>query len=145
MSADCRYIASSTSAVPAAPETRAGVIEMTDSEWIRIASATELREAGGLLGRSIRGVPLAVYQVAGDYFATLDRCTHADARLSEGYLEGFLIECPLHQGQFDIRTGEAMRPPCSEPVCTLEVRREGEDLLVSLKSLQQAREAQEKD
>jgi len=113
---------------------------MADSEWIRIASATELREAGGLLGRSIRGVPIAVYEVGGACFVTLDRCTHADARLSEGYLEGFLIECPVHQGVFDIRTGEAMRPPCTEPVRTLAVRREGEDLLVSLKSLQEAGE-----
>jgi nitrite reductase/ring-hydroxylating ferredoxin subunit len=126
--------------MPAATEPRAGVIEMADSEWIRIASATELTEAGGLLGRSIRGVPLAVYEVGGACFVTLDRCTHAEARLSEGYLEGFLIECPLHQGLFDIRTGEAKGPPCTEAVRTLAVRREGEDLLVSLKSLQDAQE-----
>ena len=113
---------------------------MTDSEWIRVASATELREADGLLGRSIRGVPLAVYEVSGDCFVTLDRCTHAEARLSEGYLEGFLIECPLHQGLFDIRTGEVKGPPCTEPLRTFAVRREGEDLLVSLKSLQEAQE-----
>ena len=113
---------------------------MTDSEWIRIASATELREADGLLGRSIHGVPLAVYEVSGAYFVTLDRCTHARARLSEGYLEGFLIECPLHQGLFDVRTGEVKGPPCTKPLRTFAVRREGEDLLVSLKSLQEAQE-----
>ena len=112
---------------------------MTDPEWIRVASTTELAEAGGLLGRSICGVPLAVYEVSGACFVTLDRCTHARARLSEGYLEGFLIECPLHQGLFDIRTGEAKGPPCTEPLRTFEVRREGEDLLVSLASLQEAR------
>jgi nitrite reductase/ring-hydroxylating ferredoxin subunit len=116
------------------------VIEMTDSEWIRIASATELKEARGLLGRSIRGVPLALYEVGGACFVTLDRCTHAAARLSDGYLEGFLIECPLHQGLFDIRTGEAKGPPCTEPVRTFAVRREGDDLLVSLKSLQEAQD-----
>ena len=113
---------------------------MTDSEWICIASATELREAGGLLGRSIRGLPLAVYEVSGAYFVTLDRCTHARARLSEGYLEGFLIECPLHQGLFDVRTGEVKGPPCTKPLRTFAVRCEGEDLLVSLKSLQEAPE-----
>ena len=112
---------------------------MTDSEWIRVASTTELAEAGGLLGRLICGVPLAVYEVSGVCFVTLDRCTHARARLSEGYLEGFLIECPLHQGLFDIRTGEAKGLPCTEPLRTFEVRREGEDLLVSLASLQEVR------
>jgi naphthalene 1,2-dioxygenase system ferredoxin subunit len=114
------------------------VIQMTDSECIRIASATELREAGGLLGRSIRGVPLALYEVGGACYVTSDVCTHAQASLSEGYLEGFLIECPLHQGLFDVRTGEVKGPPCTEPLRTFAVRREGEDLLVSLKSLQQA-------
>src|SRR5579859_5143997 len=99
--------------------------EMTESEWIRVASVTELREAGGLLGRSIRGIPLAIYEVSGVCFATLDRCTHGEGRLSDGYLEGFLIECPIHQGLFDVRTGEAARPPCVEPVRTFSVRREG--------------------
>jgi nitrite reductase/ring-hydroxylating ferredoxin subunit len=115
---------------------------MTDSEWVCVASATELRAAGGLLGRSIRGVPLAVYEVSGACFVTSDLCTHAQASLSEGYLEGFLIECPLHQGLFDVRTGEAKGPPCTEPLRTYAVRREGEDLLVNLKSL---RESQEKE
>jgi nitrite reductase/ring-hydroxylating ferredoxin subunit len=108
---------------------------MTDSEWTRIASVTEVREAGGLLGRSIRGIPLAVYQVSGACFVTSDRCTHGQGRLSAGYLEGFLIECPLHQGLFDVRTGEAKGPPCTEPLRTFAVRREGDDLLVSLKSI----------
>ena len=121
-------------------ENSCDVIEMADSEWIRIASVTELAEARGLLGRSIRGVSLAVYEVSGACFVTSDRCTHAHALLSEGYLEGFLIECPLHQGLFDIRTGEAKGPPCTEPLRTFEVRREGEDLLVSVRSLQEARE-----
>jgi nitrite reductase/ring-hydroxylating ferredoxin subunit len=113
---------------------------MTDSEWIRVASVGEVREAGGLLGRTIRGVPLVVYEVSGAWFVTSDVCTHAQARLSDGYLEGFLIECPLHQGLFDVRTGEAKGPPCTEPLPTFAVRREGEDLLVSLNSLQEARE-----
>jgi nitrite reductase/ring-hydroxylating ferredoxin subunit len=51
-----------------------------------------------------------------------------------------LIECPLHQGLFDVRTGEAMGPPCVEPVRTFAVRRDGEELLVSLNSLQDVEE-----
>jgi nitrite reductase/ring-hydroxylating ferredoxin subunit len=113
---------------------------MADAEWIRIASVTELRQAGGLLGRSIRGVPLAVYEVSGACFVTSDVCTHGQAPLSEGYLDGFLIECPLHQGLFDVRTGEARGPPCTDPLRTFAVRCEGEDVLVSLKSLQENQE-----
>jgi nitrite reductase/ring-hydroxylating ferredoxin subunit len=113
---------------------------MTDPEWIRIASVGEVREAGGLLGRVIRGVPLAVYEVSGAWFVTSSVCTHGEANLSDGYLEGFVIECPIHQGQFDVRTGEAIRPPCTEPLRTFAIRREGEDLLVSLDSVQQAQQ-----
>jgi naphthalene 1,2-dioxygenase ferredoxin component len=105
---------------------------MNSSAWVRVASAQEVDEAGGLLGRSVNGVAIALYGVESTYYATLDQCTHGQARLSDGYLEGFLIECPLHQGLFDIRTGEVKGPPCTKPLPTLAVRRDGEDLLVDL-------------
>ena len=105
---------------------------MSDPVWVRAASTAEIDEAGGLLGRSVCGVAIALYGVGGEYFATANTCTHGQASLSEGYLEGFLIECPLHQGLFDIRTGEPKGPPCTKPVRTMPVRRQGEDLLISL-------------
>ena len=107
---------------------------MPDENWIRVASANEVKEAGGILGRLVSGVPLAVYEVDGKYFATSNRCTHGRARLSGGYLEGYLIECPVHQGLFDIRTGEAKGPPCTEPLPIFPIRHEGDDLLVSVAS-----------
>jgi naphthalene 1,2-dioxygenase ferredoxin component len=113
---------------------------MSDPESICIASVGEVREAGGLLGRTIRGVPVAVYEVNGAWFVTSDVCTHGQARLSDGYLEGFLIECPLHQGLFDVRTGEVKGPPCTEPLRTFPVRREGEELRVSLNSLHEVQQ-----
>ena len=109
---------------------------MPDEDWIHVASTGEVREAGGILGRSVCGVPLAVYEVDGAYFVTSNRCTHGRARLSGGYLEGYLIECPVHQGLFDIRTGEAKGPPCTEPLPTFPVRHEGDDLSVSAASIQ---------
>lgn len=107
---------------------------MTTTTWINVASVAELEEAGGLLGRAVAGVPVALYAVDGEYFATADTCTHGQARLSEGYLEGHLIECPLHQGLFDIRTGEVKGPPCSKPIRTLPVREEGGNLLIGVDS-----------
>ena len=109
---------------------------MTDETWIRLASTSEVKDSGGILGRSIGGVPLAVYEVDGAYFVTSNRCTHGRARLSGGYLDGYLIECPVHQGLFDIRTGEAKGPPCTEPLPTFPVRHEGEHILVSAAALQ---------
>lgn len=63
------------------------------------------------LGESIA---FAVYLVDGEYYAVDDVCTHEFAFLSEGYCEAGVIECPLHQARFDVRTGEPLAPPASE-------------------------------
>ena len=58
------------------------------------------------------GAEIAVFNVEGCIYATQDQCTHGLASLSDGFLIGEFIECPLHQGMFDVRTGEASSPPC---------------------------------
>ena len=107
------------------------------TSWIRVASVAELEDSGGLLGSSVGGVPIALYVVDGEYFATFDTCTHGQARLSDGYLEGHLIECPLHQGLFDIRTGEVKGPPCSKAIRTLPVREDDGVLLIGIEPTQE--------
>jgi p-cumate 2,3-dioxygenase ferredoxin subunit len=74
--------------------------------------------------------PLAVYNLDGKFYATDDRCSHGDAMLSSGMVEGGLIVCPLHFGSFDIRTGEAVDPPCSREIETYPVAVAGEDLVL---------------
>jgi naphthalene 1,2-dioxygenase ferredoxin component len=105
---------------------------MNSLNWVRAASTQEVDEAGGLLGRTVGGVAIALYKAEDNYYATSEQCTHGQARLSDGYLDGFLIECPLHQGLFDIRNGEVKGPPCTTAVAIFAVRREGDDLLVDL-------------
>ena len=61
---------------------------------------------------------LAVYNVDGEYFVTDDLCTHGPGSLSEGYIDGDVVECNFHNGQFDIKTGEIVSPPCMIPVKT---------------------------
>ncbi len=56
---------------------------------------------------------LAVYNVDGDYFVSDNLCTHGDAKLSEGDLDGHNVVCPFHLGEFDVRTGEPTLAPCS--------------------------------
>ncbi|WP_281689560.1 non-heme iron oxygenase ferredoxin subunit [Pseudonocardia thermophila] len=55
--------------------------------------------------------PLAVHNVNGTIRVTSDTCTHADASLSEGYLEGSAVVCPLHFAEFDVVTGRALCLP----------------------------------
>ncbi len=64
---------------------------------------------------------VAVYKVGDEIFVTDDLCTHGEASLSEGLIEGFEIECPYHMGRFDIRTGEPTLAPCREPLRTYRV------------------------
>lgn len=102
------------------------------TNWIKAATVAQVRDAGGLLGCDVDGVPIAIYEVEGEYFATSNLCTHGHAILTEGWLDGHVIECPIHQGLFDIRTGEIKGPPCTEPLQTYPVSRQGEELLVAI-------------
>jgi anthranilate 1,2-dioxygenase ferredoxin subunit len=68
------------------------------------------------------GIPIAVFRVGDELFALYDLCTHETAPLSEGFVENGCVECPLHQGLFDLRTGEARREPCVEAVQTYPLR-----------------------
>src|SRR5258707_5692022 len=61
---------------------------------------------------------LAVFNVEGAYFVTDDLCTHGPGSLSEGYIEDDVVECNFHNGQFNIKTGEVVSPPCMIPVKT---------------------------
>lgn len=65
--------------------------------------------------------PVAVYNVDGEFYATSNICTHAIAILTDGYLEGETVECPLHGGCFNVKTGEATHFPCVDALQTFEV------------------------
>lgn len=68
------------------------------------------------------GRTIAIYVVNGLAYATDDHCTHGDSSLSqEGSLNGHIIECGLHNGTFDIRTGEALDLPCTKALRTYPV------------------------
>ena len=57
------------------------------------------------------GREIALHLVGATVYATANRCTHGDALLCDGFLEGHEIECPHHQGRFDVRTGAAIAAP----------------------------------
>ncbi len=73
------------------------------------------------VGESVRvqgRVAIALFNVDGELFAIDDSCTHQDASLSDGWLEGCAVECPLHAACFDLRTGRPSGPPAKKPVRT---------------------------
>jgi naphthalene 1,2-dioxygenase system ferredoxin subunit len=90
-------------------------------KFVTAISVDEIPE--GAVHRCVVGEQsLALYNVAGNIYATQDDCTHGLASLSDGYLEGEEIECPLHQGVFNVRTGEALSRPCQIPLKTYPVK-----------------------
>lgn len=74
---------------------------------------------------SVCGVEVALYGVDGTVYATANICTHGHARLCDGFLDGHEIECPLHQGKFDIRDGAPACAPVTDALRTYPVRIEG--------------------
>ncbi len=66
-------------------------------------------------------VALAVYNLDGNFFVTDDTCSHSEASLSEGEIDGDLIECPFHAGCFEIATGLPAGAPCTVPIQSYEV------------------------
>jgi naphthalene 1,2-dioxygenase system ferredoxin subunit len=99
--------------------------------WARAASRSELA-SGEVLGVEVAGHSIALYGVDGSIFATDNICTHAYARLSDGWLDGDLIECPLHAARFDVRTGKVLDPPATVDLKTYPVRVVDDEIQVKL-------------
>jgi naphthalene 1,2-dioxygenase system ferredoxin subunit len=99
--------------------------------WIDIASKDDVPE-DDVMGFDINAKSIALYQVDGEIFATDNICTHGNARLCDGFLEGHEIECPLHQGKFDIRNGKAMCAPLTEDIQIYPVKIEGGRVFVEI-------------
>jgi nitrite reductase/ring-hydroxylating ferredoxin subunit len=105
---------------------------MSEGEgWVRVAGRSDLGP-GEVIGVEVDGRSIAVYNCDGGPFATDNICTHAYACLSDGWLDGETIECPLHAARFDVRTGQVLDPPATEDLKTYPVRVVGDDIEVKL-------------
>ncbi len=101
------------------------------SNWIDVAGVDDVWDGGGL-AVDASGRAIALFRVGDAVFATDLFCTHGNARLCDGFIEGHEVECPLHQGRFDLRTGAATCEPAVDAVKTHEVRLVGQRVHVKL-------------
>jgi nitrite reductase/ring-hydroxylating ferredoxin subunit len=101
------------------------------SDYVKVASVTDLAP-GEMTLVEVGGELICLANVDGTFYAIQDECTHVGGALSEGELEGYTITCPMHFGQFDIRTGKVLQSPPREDAATYEVKVEGEDILIAL-------------
>ncbi|PZU10787.1 anthranilate 1,2-dioxygenase ferredoxin subunit AndAb [Sphingomonas sp.] len=99
--------------------------------WIDIGPVDIVAE-GEVAAADAKGVPLALFRKDGHCFALHDLCTHGQARLSDGFVEDGCIECPLHQGLFDIETGEPRSAPVTEAVRSFPAREHDGRIQVAL-------------
>jgi nitrite reductase/ring-hydroxylating ferredoxin subunit len=90
-----------------------------------VAAGTALRVEAG-------GVVVAVFNLEGQFYVIDDACTHGPGSLSEGYIDGDVIECNFHNGQFDIKTGEVVSPPCMIPVKAYPTKVEGGTVVIEV-------------
>lgn len=103
-------------------------------DYQKVATVAELQD-NSMIGVTIGNEEILVARINGDYFALDGWCSHAMGLLYEGDLqaEDYEVECPVHQGCFDLRSGEPTCPPAEDPVAVYEVRVEGEDIYVGPK------------
>ena len=104
---------------------------MSNANWVDALSADEL-PTDDVIGIVLAGRDIAVYTVAGAVYATDNICTHGQARLCDGFLDGHEIECPLHQGKFDVRDGQPTCAPVTQALRSYPVRIEGRRVLVQI-------------
>ena len=104
---------------------------MTDNlTWHAVAQMSDL-DPGEVMYVEVGDEPVALINLDGEFYALSDICTHQEASLSDGEVEGDEIECPLHGGAFEIRTGMPANFPVVVPVETYAVKTEGDTVFVA--------------
>jgi nitrite reductase/ring-hydroxylating ferredoxin subunit len=101
--------------------------------WYAVAKTHELNPGEMMyveVGKKYE--PICLINLDGNFFAINDCCTHEEASLSDGTIFGDEIECPLHGGAFEIRTGLPAGMPVVTPVQTYQVRVVGDDIQVGI-------------
>lgn len=83
--------------------------------FVQIIETSEIQD-GEFIALEISDLPIVLYKVNGDFFATGDVCTHDSGTISDGRLEGFEVVCPRHGARFDIRDGKVKRLPAARDI-----------------------------
>lgn len=101
------------------------------SDGILVAKVGEIEEDEALvvpMADTGADDDIAVFFAEGEYFAIDDTCTHEQASLAEGWVEGRKVECPLHSANFSLCSGAALCLPATKPVATHKVELRGDEI-----------------
>lgn len=100
-------------------------------EFVSVATVDELGNGDRLI-LVIGGETIAVFNIAGQFYAITDVCSHDDGPVAEGELRGFEIECPRHGARFDLRTGKVLSLPAVVDIPAYPVRVVGNEVQVGM-------------
>lgn len=101
------------------------------ARFVKIGQTSDLAPGEGM-SVEVDGEVIALFNVAGTFYAINDECTHDGGPLGEGELDGDVVACPWHGAEFNVRTGELLLPPADCDVRSYLVKVEGDDILVKL-------------
>jgi nitrite reductase/ring-hydroxylating ferredoxin subunit len=101
------------------------------SKIIKVATTGDLSPGTGKV-IEVDGYKIALFNVEGNFYAIDNACTHKGGSLGDGELNGHIVTCPLHSSNFNVKTGEVVRPPARTGVKSFKVKVEDNDVFVEL-------------
>lgn len=110
-------------------------VEADKLEYVTVASVDELPNGARLIFE-IDGEPIAVFNIAGQYYAIADVCSHDDGPVAEGELTDFEIVCPRHGAKFDLRTGAVLTLPAIVDIPAYPVRIQDDEIQIGLPAVE---------
>ena len=100
-----------------------------NGDFVKVADTKDIQPSH-MKEVQLDGENICLANVEGKYYAIGNVCTHEGGPLADGTLEGYEVECPWHNSKFDVRTGEIIDPPASEPEPTYQVKVDGNNILI---------------
>ena len=104
---------------------------MSDNNWILVGTADNI-EVEDIIRFDHNNKTFCVYKLEDGFYATDGICTHEAVHLEDGLVMDNEIECPMHQGVFDIKTGEAISPPACDDLKTYPVKVEDNNIYIQI-------------
>jgi 3-phenylpropionate/trans-cinnamate dioxygenase ferredoxin subunit len=104
--------------------------ETDNIKWVPACGVDDIEEED-VMRFDHAGASFAIYRIADGFFASDGWCTHEHAHLADGFVIDGEIECPLHQGRFQIASGKPKSPPVCVQLKTYPVRVEGDRVLLA--------------
>ena len=99
-------------------------------EFVRVAKTEDI-SPGEMLATEFDGDAVLIINVSGEFYAISESCTHSYCPLTDGLLEGNVIECRCHGAKFDVYNGEVLSPPADEPLKSYLIRVDGNDIFIA--------------